>query len=1041
MSPRKVDAWGVGALSACWPDDLPAATDTLELFNVSMNERYMDQALYGIGSSYVTHAGMGEILLHFKRLDIQEKMAMQTVLATGLTMKFFVGMSFFTLLPATAIDTTASQVEVTVTNSDGMTFVTTSAQDYTFIDYISLGVLQNKFIEGGVYSRNAQFVKVGFVLPRDLRQDMNLGLVPLTGMRFAIGTELPETGSSAWINPCYGTDAAPGLFDISNSALRDSYATAGNQECAFSKNLCTNPLTEDLTSSLVEFYFPIGLDTLNSTVLGGAKQYYIFLYFDVVVVDSMGKKSLTKLFAQSKLSQISFTQACDKIQAASTLDQVMTMDVGIGMTSKEQDWDTTMTLIKNVLASSNDAVDGVIKTKALSIQSGLITLALNGMQEMFEFPGAEGLYLSLDDMVSFHFLDQNTFNGMVELLVQDRVFRMMTFDGGANSEIVLKQDAVDLCNSAKLDNDFKCVVRKDIYRDKVVDPFYVYDHATSVGAHDDEQAIQWLTKNILGVSDFAKEYATNFTRMVREKWNVNDRYNRVWYVNPGYKWSVGNAGTTQSVLSLSDKTIIIGVVSLKSSSGAVQGRRLLQYIAGGDVDAVSRGRALLQTSDSSAYDGMESSPLKDSMPPIQNQIDGDEIVSNMLGMNMDSSKWAKLTMRLNLKDVPGGTTSPDIQGEIKRRLLQNFHLVAPSLSQVVMTQFAVTGPPSAASSGRRLLQSGDLAVEEWNGLISVIVQFTSESTGKLGNTSYDTCQSMHETCSIFQSWLGCAFKYAAITLQANASLTSDELAREFCNTQSASHIGQVENTSFKVTVQDSFLEKCRNYFNPADSVFKSCDEVVQFMSWSMSPEPSKPDTNETLKPVYQLTMKVYGLEGIPSVAEQAAAQVIVAEAFHVPLSWVSVSVLGQTTVARRLLQSGVYSIVFIIMTNSTSKISATQANDALPVVFQQVKRDLDWSTSLTVNSFEVPTQNISKEEPTVQLNIGIEIYWPVWVLIVIAIVVVLVFLLSVKMGLSKGRRHPPAAMYTGPGLPVVGMQAPPMQAPYPPAGKQQAAFV
>jgi hypothetical protein len=64
----------------------------------------------------------------------------------------------------------------------------------------------------------------------------------------------------------------------------------------------------------------------------------------------------------------------------------------------------------------------------------------------------------------------------------------------------------------------------------------VYPLATGVSQHDDAQAAQWITDNLLGNHDFSLELASNFTAVARQKYNINDRYTKAFFLNPGYNW-------------------------------------------------------------------------------------------------------------------------------------------------------------------------------------------------------------------------------------------------------------------------------------------------------------------------------------------------------------------------------------------------------------------------------------------------------------------------------------------------------------------------
>ena len=151
---------------------------------------------------------------------------MREVFTGGYKMNFFVGMSYYTMLPTNALATIATQTTIHASMTDSVAFATTSEQDYTFLEYITLALFQTKFVPADMlHVHHLQFVKVGFVFPETLRQNMQTGLVPLTSIRFAISKSLPDVSDlQAWTNPCYSERSVSG-WPLSPSHFSVSHAT------------------------------------------------------------------------------------------------------------------------------------------------------------------------------------------------------------------------------------------------------------------------------------------------------------------------------------------------------------------------------------------------------------------------------------------------------------------------------------------------------------------------------------------------------------------------------------------------------------------------------------------------------------------------------------------------------------------------------------------------------------------------------------------------------------------------------------------------
>jgi hypothetical protein len=94
---------------------------------------------------------------------------------------------------------------------------------------------------------------------------------------------------------------------------------------------------------------------------------------------------------------------------------------------------------------------------------------------------------------------------------------------------------MDLCangNSASL----SCAIRYDIIDSVVKSPKYVSPLSSSVGVSNSVATKLFITNNILGISDFATQTASDFVDLARAKFQIDDRIHRGWVVNPGYNW-------------------------------------------------------------------------------------------------------------------------------------------------------------------------------------------------------------------------------------------------------------------------------------------------------------------------------------------------------------------------------------------------------------------------------------------------------------------------------------------------------------------------
>eukprot|EP00961_Rhodomonas_salina_P276741 3739510-Rhodomonas_salina.1 len=204
-----------GAVGACGAG--VQAQDTATLFDAGNNEALLMGALSELNHSYVTRVSEDTLELHINRFALRDEVSVRTPVAGGYDMEFFVGMTYMTLLSTNALATVASQVRVNARATDAMVFATASQQDYSLLEYISMGLFETKVVVDEVAEHHMQFLKLSVVLPDETRQNMQTGLIPLTSVRFAVAQSLPSVMDTAeWVNPCFSGDGS-GLFDNATS--------------------------------------------------------------------------------------------------------------------------------------------------------------------------------------------------------------------------------------------------------------------------------------------------------------------------------------------------------------------------------------------------------------------------------------------------------------------------------------------------------------------------------------------------------------------------------------------------------------------------------------------------------------------------------------------------------------------------------------------------------------------------------------------------------------------------------------------------------
>lgn len=299
--------------------------------------------------------------------------------------------------------------------------------------------------------------------------------------------------------------------------------------------------------------------------------------------------------------------------------------------------------------------------------------------------------------------------------------------------IQLSQAVSSACSAGGQSGALSCVVRHDIVARTVRNPWAVYPFATGVSTTNDTMTRDWITNNLLGVSEFSEDLAANMTSLVRSKFSINDRINRAWYINPGHKWPTVPGAPAQSVLLLSDRLIAIAVVSLRDGGGNIVRRRLMSTTYQ-STHKKHNTRALLQDTSTitptmvqvprtteemvqAAMNSISNSPIAEAMPPISYGIN----VPNTLAKIVGVSEKPHDVIRVSMKALfPVDQTDNQVNIAIATRLRNNLARYCPTCDGVFPVFYGIKRKPASGTRRRNLLQFG---LDSFDGDVDIVFSY------------------------------------------------------------------------------------------------------------------------------------------------------------------------------------------------------------------------------------------------------------------------------------------------------------------------------
>jgi len=456
--------------------------------------------------------------------DLGEFFALSTETASGVLLDFFVGISYFSLLSSNSLITFATQSEIQVQRTEGMIFSTTSQQDFTVVQYIALAV----YDVATPAEQHAQLARTDIVFPPGLQRAEG-GPVIFESVQFAIAKSLPATGDALWQDACANVSSL--------------YAEAASQQCSIAFNVCENPV--DLLSDVVRFWFPLGENVINASVLGSG-EYTLFISFDVELFDSGGRAILSRLSTQSSIQSVSLTRVCTSFEKERDVSDIVDVHYMLGLLPETEP--------RNGSLTKGGGVSQISVEKSRSIQDALLTIIFEGGEA---FANDTSFSVEIDSMVSFHILHDEDF-----VLIKDAMnkgFFSIVRDEDGFYAVVFEPNATELCNTER------CRIRVDIAQRAVAEPY-----AAAYLSPDSLETEKWIQQNMVGHAEYGKQVSSAFTARVISAYGINGRYKKAVLFNPFYPWNYfsGPIGVSSHIL-------LFFVATVSDKSGA--SRRLLTH--------------------------------------------------------------------------------------------------------------------------------------------------------------------------------------------------------------------------------------------------------------------------------------------------------------------------------------------------------------------------------------------------------------------------------------------------------------------------------
>jgi len=319
---------------------------------------------------------------------------------------------------------------------------------------------------------------------------------------------------------------------------------------------------------------------------------------------------------------------CDGVTAKTDLKDVANVDIVVGTANSTAEL-SRLRIIEDI-ASTDLASEPSAEINTDSIESALMTLVLKGDHSYFNGTGRNTLdyTMELDDVISIHLMVDG--DGRASNSKEAELLRLLALPGDDNSNstgldtngyalngafsFTIDRDAAAGASLASLqpspdlmavcpfnpprpaaDNMplESCITRRDVrnreYPNRNGAPDTAMEILASSSPKDSTEAeIDTLAgslaatsaeslflTDILGNSVYTKDLAVAFAKTIHARYNLNGRYRRAYWINPGYEWTPTQTDG-RSVFTVSQKVYLFALVTLDENWSRRRRRMLLQ---------------------------------------------------------------------------------------------------------------------------------------------------------------------------------------------------------------------------------------------------------------------------------------------------------------------------------------------------------------------------------------------------------------------------------------------------------------------------------
>jgi len=526
--------------------------------------------------------------------------------------EFYVGVTFLTLSDSTAlVSISNAQVTYEYLKSEFVFMSIATEQESTPVKQLDVVIHQGKSVNN---NKLYQYIELDFEY--EANRYPGVAKIQHDSLRWVKHAQIATVNDSEWTYPCREES---GYYYTGDRQALDALA---EQECLPAEPSFCVFNAEDT------FYMPFpeeSATTSSGFISGPDELNNLYLQFVLEVTDQEGRTHLSTIFSSVDLQSYPVLQHCeDAVFYYNDVTDALKITATMGIQDKNRSSSVlsqTTSVNRNIneidanpanassapqrrLLQGGGSVQAAEYKGASSYAEATIAVEIDAVDFM-DHVYAGGYSYRIDNMLIFNFLGETNsdYEAITAMIRSGEGFIVSKAGADAFYTLAPNFGADVLCEEVTdmggLESDqLQCFWRRAVVANEVqpVAAESVYYYRDEAGA-DAAGAKRWITETVLGGgSAFDVETASTYFERTCSRNTEETTEARSYgclYVDPGYRWISRAKGLgPNSPFTVSDKTVVVAIVTIATGDGTVLRRRLLSADASGvSVHGVEGARA------------------------------------------------------------------------------------------------------------------------------------------------------------------------------------------------------------------------------------------------------------------------------------------------------------------------------------------------------------------------------------------------------------------------------------------------------------------